>query len=176
MSEPRDEVDVIPVGAAQWPLIEGLFQFYVYDFSEMEPVQSAEFDVDPRGRFGDYPYIDSDWSEPARIPLVIRWRGRPAGFALLNDHSHSGLTADHNMAEFFVMRKYRRQGVASAAVRQILVRYPGLWEAAVAARNTAARAFWPRAVTATPGVRDLTILEGDGVRWTGPILRFTVDP
>ena len=55
-------------------------------------------------------------------------------------------------------------------------RYPGVWEIAVAERNTIARAFWPDAVAATPGVRELSTLEGDRVHWTGPILRFTVAP
>ena len=66
--------------------------------------------------------------------------------------------------------------VARAAVQAILNRYPGRWEAAIAERNTAARAFWPAAVAATPGVHDLTTLQGDGVHWTGPILGFTVRP
>jgi predicted acetyltransferase len=94
---------------------------------------------------------------------------------LINSHSHSGRLVDRNMGEFFVMRKYRRCGVASAAVRTILTRYPGRWEAAIMQRNTAAQAFWPRAVAATPGVRDLATLQGDGVNWTGPILSFVVD-
>lgn len=42
-------------------------------------------------------------------------------------------------------------------------------------RNTGAKAFWPRAIAATPGVRDLTTLDGDGVLWTGPIHVFTVE-
>jgi predicted acetyltransferase len=73
------------------------------------------------------------------------------------------------------MRKYRRGGVASAAVRAIVTRYPGVWEAAIMQRNTPAQAFWPRAVAATPGVRDIETLQGDGVEWIGPIVRFRVD-
>jgi len=64
--------------------------------------------------------------------------------------------------------------VASAAVREILTRYPGRWEAAIMQRNKAAQAFWPRAVAATPGVRDSRRSRGDGVEWTGPILRFAI--
>lgn len=100
--------------------------------------------------------------------------GRPVGFALINAVAHSGPPVYRNMAEFFVLRRHRRAGLASAAVRAILTRWPGRWEIAVAGRNTGAHAFWPRAVAATPGVRDLTVMEGDRVHWTGPILRFTV--
>jgi len=38
-----------------------------------------------------------------------------AGFALLNDKSHTGDKVDRNVAEFFVLRKYRGSGIATAA-------------------------------------------------------------
>jgi predicted acetyltransferase len=175
MTGEADGVDVTRVGEAERPLIEGLFQFYAYDFSELEPPGSPAFEPEADGRFAAYAPMESYWREPSRIPLVIRRDGRPVGFALINALSHSGLPVERNMAEFFVMRKHRRGGVARAAVQSILSRHPGLWEIAVAERNTVARAFWPGAIAATPGVRDLTTLAGDGVRWTGPIHRFNVD-
>ena len=167
------EVDVAPAGEADRRLIAGLAQFYVYDFSELEPLGSEDFEPGADGRFGPVPHMASYWRDASRLPLLIRRGGRPVGFALINAVAHSGLPVDRNMAEFFVLRKHRRAGVASVALRAILTRWPGRWEIAIADRNTAARAFWPRAVAATPGVRDLTVLEGDGVHWRGPILRFT---
>jgi predicted acetyltransferase len=167
-------VDVAPATAGEKPLIEGMFQFYIYDFSEMTPADPDDFELEADGTFGRYEYMDAYWREPERIPLIIRSGGRVAGFAMLNGHSHSGRPVDRNMGEFFVLRKYRRAGVASAAVRAILPRYPGIWEAAIMQRNAAAKLFWPRAVAATPGVRDIETLEGDGVGWSGPILRFVV--
>ena len=127
------------------------------------------------GAFGPPVDLDVYWRDPEHIPLIIRAGGRVAGFALIDRHSHSGLPLDRNFGEFFVMRKYRRGGVASAAVSAIVTGYPGVWEAAIMQRNTAAQAFWPRAVAAAPGVRDIEKLEGDGVEWTGPILRFAVE-
>ena len=168
-------VSISVADAAERPLIEGLFQLYVYDFSELEPADSPDFEVGPDGRFGPSPYIGDYWTEPSRTPIIIRRGVRTVGFALLNGVGHSGLPVDRNMAEFFVMRKHRRAGVASAAVRALLTGYTGLWEIAVAERNSGARAFWPGAVAATPGVRGLETLQGDGVRWRGPILRFIVD-
>lgn len=169
--------DITVTGAieAERALIAAMFQYYVYDFSEMGSPDDDDFDLEPDGTFGRYEHMGAYWREPARIPLIIRRGGKLAGFALINDHSHSGLQLDRNFGEFFVLRKYRRAGVASAAVRKILTRYPGRWEAAMMQRNTAAQAFWPRAVAATPGVRDMVTIQGDGARWTGPILRFIVE-
>jgi hypothetical protein len=62
-----------------------------------------------------------------------------AGFALINTRSHRSGRVDYNVAEFFVARKYRRRGAATEAVCQVLARYPGHWEIAVAERNVAAR-------------------------------------
>ncbi|HZC17089.1 MAG TPA: GNAT family N-acetyltransferase [Caulobacteraceae bacterium] len=169
-----NDVEITLATEAERPLLAGMLQFYFYDFSEFEPPGSDNMELEPNGQFGAYLYLDDYWLEPSRAPLIIRWRGRPAGFALLSDFSHSGRTIDRNMSEFFVMRKHRRGGVGSTAVREILTRYPGRWEIAIVQRNTGAKAFWPRAIAATPGVRDLTTFEGDGVRWTGPIHAFAV--
>jgi predicted acetyltransferase len=175
MASVGTRVEVTPASAAERPLIEAMFQYYIYDFSEMGSPDDGEFDLEPDGTFGAYDYMDAYWREAARIPLIIRRGGKLAGFALVNDHSHSGQPLDRNMGEFFVLRKYRRAGVASAAVRAILTRYPGRWEAAMMARNLGAQGFWPRAVAAVPGVRDMVTIQGDGAEWNGPILRFVVE-
>jgi predicted acetyltransferase len=166
---------VTPATAAERSILEALAQFYVYDFSELEPPGSDALDFEAHGAFGPLPHLAEYWTDPDRHPQLIRLGDKLAGFALINTHSHRGGQVERNMAEFFVARKFRRQGVASEAVRQILALCPGRWEVAVAARNTAALVFWPRAIAAA-GVTDLTRLEGDGVHWRGPIWTFVAGP
>ena len=120
--------------------------------------------------------MDSYWSDPARIPLLIRVDGQLAGLALINDYSHSGQPADRNMAEFFVVRKHRRGGVGTAAAQAIFSRWPGLWEAAVARRNTAALPFWRKAAASHPACRGVEEIDLSNDHWDGPILRFRIDP
>jgi predicted acetyltransferase len=156
------------------PLIEGLTQFYIYDFSEMAPVDPNGFAFNERGCYDPLTDMADYWGREGYHPLIIRVEGRAAGFALINTVSHSGGTVERNMGEFFVARLYRRAGVASEAVRQILALYPGRWEAAVMARNLAAQAFWPRAISSAAGVSGLRRLEGHGEHWRGPIWAFTV--
>jgi predicted acetyltransferase len=153
-------------------LIEGLFQFYVYDFSEFEPAGSDRFDVNAEARFDPYPLLDQYWRDPACVPLLIRVGGKLAGFALINAFAHSGQATDRSMAEFFILRKYRRGGLGAAVVAEILARYPGRWEIAIARRNAPAMGFWPRAVGALGFVRELKTLEMDEDLWRGPILQF----
>lgn len=168
-------VSVTLATEAERPLIMGLLQFYFYDFSEMEPEGSENLEINEQGSF-DLGSLDGPWSEDGFYPLVIRLGGKPAGFALINTHSHQGGTVERNMGEFFVVRKHRRAGVAQEAVRQCLALYPGRWEVAVVERNVAAKAFWPRAIAAAANVSQLTRIEGDGDHWTGPIWTFLAAP
>ena len=180
MREPRllgpaveeDAVSVRLASESERTLVERLSQFYIYDFSEMEPSGSNAMELSEQGDYLPLVELDSYWRIEGFRALLIRVKDRPAGFALINTLSRHGDMAEHNMAEFFIARKHRRRRVATEAVRQILARYPGRWEIAVAERNLAARAFWPRALTATPGVSELVRLDGNGERWRGPIWRF----
>ena len=154
-------------------LIEGLLQFYVYDFSELEPAASDRFDFDAAGGYPPWDDLDDYWRRAGFHPLLILASGKTAGFALINTHSHRGGAIERNMGEFFIARKFRRGGVGASAVAHILAALPGIWEVAVAERNLAAKAFWPRAIAAAPGVSGLVRLEGDAGHWRGPIWRFT---
>lgn len=170
IEQQSETVSVEPARTDERCLIEGLFQFYAYDFSEFSARGSLEFDAN--GRISIDPGLDAYWRDPERWPLIIRAGEQVAGFALLNTHSHRGGRVERNMAEFFVARRFRRRGVATAAVHQIFRLHPGDWEVAVAAANAAALAFWPRAIESAPNVSRVTRLEGDGEHWTGPIWSF----
>jgi predicted acetyltransferase len=172
MSSDEHTVSVMLATLDEKPLIDGLAQFYIYDFSEMGP-STTDFPFDASGRFYPLPHFDEFWSEAGRSALVIRSGTETAGFALLNTHSHlTGGEVERNMAEFFVARGFRRHGVGMAAVRQILAAYPGHWEIAVVERNTGAKAFWPRAIAAAPNVSGIVQHQGDGQNWRGPIWSF----
>jgi predicted acetyltransferase len=168
-------INVAPASAAERPLLEGLFQFYVYDFAEFTAPESTAFEFDEAGRFGAYPPMDSYWADADRWPLLIRIDGRAAGFALVNTLSHCGEPIDRNMGEFFVARRYRRHGIASEAARLILAMHPGLWEVAVAQRNLPAKSFWPKAIARAPNVREIRRVEQNDERWRGSIWHFRAD-
>ena len=165
-------VTVEPAGGEGRVLLEALARLYAYDFSEFEPEGSDRFAFDERGEMAVRIDLDRYLHTPGAFALLLRVRGRPAGFALIDARSHRGASLDHNVGEVFVARGYRRRGVAAEAVRLILARHPGRWEAAVAQRNLAAQAFWPRAL-AGADVRRLTRHEADGPDWRGPIWSFT---
>lgn len=153
-------------------IVSRMMQFYIYDFTELLPPAKIP-DLQESGDFDPYPDLEGYWSNADHSGWLIHADGKLAGFALLNNHTHIGRPVDFNMAEFFVARPFRRRGVARAAFHRLLNMHPGSWEVAIGAYNKPAQDFWPRTIAAA-NVSELETLEGDGVAWTGPILRFRV--
>jgi predicted acetyltransferase len=166
------EVTLEPVGRERRQTLVNLFQLYAHDFSD-QWFDRPEGELDEDGRLEEYGLMDSYWSEPNHEVMLIRADGRIAGFVMVNDHSHADLPLDYAIAEFFVARKHRREGVGRAAALAVIGARPGLWELAVARRNTGAQPFW-RKVAAELAAGEVEELDRDDERWNGLILRFRV--
>ncbi len=169
MAEPVvHEVTIEEVPAPGRPILERLLQLYLHDFSEHAPLGSPHGEVGEDGLFV-YSWLDGYWREEGRVPLLVRADGHIAGFALLNRWSALDRPLDRSVAEFFVLRKYRRARVGTRAAGLIFRRYRGRWEVPVAGYNPQALRFWRSAIDAL-GPQGVTEQMGDGGRWSGPVL------
>ena len=121
------------------PLLANLLELYLHDLSEAFPVIELGFD----GRFG-YDALPLYWSEPERrFPFLIRYGHRVVGFVLATRGSPASDDPDvFDVAEFFVIRRHRRSGVARRAAFLIWDRFPGRWIVRVSEGNTGALPFW----------------------------------
>ncbi len=128
------EVALEPTPQSAKGVLAQLLELYVYDYSEY-----MGWDVDEHGRFG-YELLDSYWTDADRHPFFIRADGRLAGFVLVCSGT------PHDMAEFFVLRKYRRTGIGTVAARQAFARFPGEWQVRQMPQNPSATEFWHRAI------------------------------
>lgn len=151
-----------------------LAQLYMHDFSDLLPPE-RRVTVGDDGRFPEDLHLDHYWSDPDCSVWFLRADGALAGFALLNRHSHCARPVDFNMGEFFVARPHRREGVGMRAAVELIAMHPGQWEIAAGAHNVPAQKFWP-AVIAKVAAAAVETLRGDGVAWSGPIMRFVVRP
>ncbi|MFC3077026.1 GNAT family N-acetyltransferase [Phenylobacterium terrae] len=161
-----------PAGADRIATLANLFQLYTHDFSE-HWAGTDEGELEEDGRFAPYPYLESYWSDADRVPLLLRAAGRLAGFCLINRHHHGARPVDWNVAEFFVVRKHRRAGVGAAAATAVFQARPGVWEVAVARRNTGALVFWRGVIESQPGLSALHELD-DASDWDGTVFRFRI--
>lgn len=146
---------IIPARDDFRPLIANLIQLYLYDMTESMP-----FPVGPDGRF-EYDFFDRFW----RFPYLIQSGDEIAGFAFVIDQCP--LTARKPcwfMAEFFVLKAYRRRGVGQAAVAAILGHHPGDWHVAVPLANEPAQAFWESALQTCHSTTSEIVFEGDDWR------------
>jgi predicted acetyltransferase len=150
--------------------LDNLMQLYAHDWSEILPL-----DVGADGRFAAYA-LDGYWREPWRHALTVRVDGRLAGFALVDGKSRlTGADGVFDMAEFFVLRRYRRQGVGTRAAKLAFDRFRGPWEVRERAEHPDATAFWRRAIGQYTGGRFEDIPWSDEI-WRGPVQRFSTDP
>src|SRR5450755_3396437 len=116
-----DHLEVIPASAEQQSILANLVELYAHDFSEFHDLELGE-----DGRFG-YDSLPLYWSDPNRHPFLIRSEGKLAGFVLVKQVS-SGNEMVWDMAEFLVVRKYRKRGIGAAVANNIWKRFPGKWE------------------------------------------------
>lgn len=156
------KIEVVPATAEQAPILANLLQFYAHDFSEFHDVE-----IGADGRFVYNP-LPLYWSERGRHPFLVWVDGELAGFVLVKKGSEvSGNGNVWDMAEFFVLRAYRRRGVGTRIAHEVWKRLPGEWDVRVMQSNVAALNFWTRAIAEFTGEDiDAAHFEKDGERWT----------
>jgi predicted acetyltransferase len=125
------KVEIVPVAASERDVLWRHLQFYIYDMTQFTGAQ-AEDGVFAYRHFSAYLQNGAD-----RGAFWAKVGSEIAGFALVK------LDGDcREMAEFFILRRWRRRGVGHAFARQLMGRSPGPWKLRELANNTAAIAFW----------------------------------
>jgi predicted acetyltransferase len=152
-----DNVAVILAGPEQEPILANLLELYAHDFSEFRDIE-----IGPDGRFGYNP-LPLYWSEADRHPFLVKVNGRLAGLILVKRRSEvSGDATVWDMAEFFILRGYRKHGIGTQAARQVWKQFSGRWEVRVMESNLLAFRFWVNAISKFMGetVRPTRIKRG----------------
>ncbi len=131
-------LDIRPATADDRLPLYRMLELYQHDLSDV-----WEQDLDSHGEYGYA--LDDYWGDPACLPFVFVVAGRYAGFALVDaDVRLAG--SERWIAQFFVLKKYRRQGFGRAAARALFGLMPGRWEVGQMPLNTPAQAFWRRVI------------------------------
>jgi predicted acetyltransferase len=165
-----NKIEVSPAEVVERPVLRRLMELYQYDFSEFDGA-----DISPLGVY-EYPYLDHYWVEPERSPFLVRVNGNLAGFVLVARYNYlSGHKDAWVLAEFFIMRKYRRQGVGEQVARFIFDQFPGAWQVGQINENTAATIFWRKVISRyTHDHFEEHVLDSD--HWHGPVQVFSSPP
>jgi predicted acetyltransferase len=95
-----------------------------------------------------------------------------AGFVLVSRYNYLSPEKDNwIIAEFLIMRKYRRHGIGTRVATRIFDMFPGKWQVAQVAANQPAQAFWRKVINRyTMGYYTEVFLNND--IWQGPVFSF----
>lgn len=122
-------------------ILAHLLELYEYDFSEYN-----HNDVSQLGLYG-YSYLDYYWTEDNRFAYFIKIDGKYAGFVMICDYCYVSKNDDRFfMSEFFVMKKYRKQGIGMTVLKKIFDLHKGKWELSVYPKNKPSVNFWKKAI------------------------------
>ncbi|WP_438349955.1 GNAT family N-acetyltransferase [Paenibacillus sp. FA6] len=132
--------ELIQVNKEYKEVLANLMQFYIYDFSEF-----IKCDVEKGGLYGAYPLEDYWKEENHRFAYVIKQDNKYVGFVLVRLIE----TAErdyYSIAEFFILKKYRREGIGKAVAARIFDLHKGQWEVYQIEGNKSAQIFWNKAI------------------------------
>lgn len=122
-------------------ILRNLLEKYDYEFSQWD-----KRDVNNLGLYG-YPYLDHYWTDKKRWAYFILVDGKLAGFAMVNNLPEvDNSETDFQMAEFFVLHKYRRTGVGKQAFFKVLEIHKGKWQLKRHPANIASVHFWDHVI------------------------------
>jgi predicted acetyltransferase len=138
---PPSTIQIRPAPAGEKTLLANLLELYMHDFCDF-----VDLEIGPDGRFG-WDDLDIYWTEPARHPLLVYVDARLAGFALIDGLPRGSPEVQvWDVAEFFILRGFRRTGIGTQVAHQVWRRFPGRWEVRVLVSNQPAYRFWHRAI------------------------------
>jgi predicted acetyltransferase len=150
------QIEVLSASSKQQSIVANLLQLYAHDFSEFH-----DLELGADGRF-EYKPLPLYWSDPTRHPFLVKVDCQLAGFVLVK-REEKGVW---DVAEFFIARAYRRQGIGMKVAHEVWKRFPGLWQVRVMQLNGAGVNFWHRAIAAFTGQEiDPTQVEKLGEFW-----------
>ncbi len=136
-------VRLVPASKDHQGWISAELQAYLAELS-----QFASIDKNAAGQY-EYPYLDHYWREPDRYPFVIYLDDDAAGFLLMReDLNPADESSLREIAELYVLPAFRQRSVASSAVKEVTVYFPGNWRAAVLSTNDVAYTFWRQLISA----------------------------
>jgi len=142
--------------------LRNLLQLYVYDFTEF-----LAFDLNDEGLYKEY-LVDDYFTSSEKSAFLVRIDDKLAGFVLVSDETILNENQGGKcIKEFFVTRRYRRQGVGRIVARLTWDLYPGKWEMKVELTNKPAQQFWEAAIRAYPNKEWFRRQECNTNGWNG---------
>lgn len=122
-------------------IIYNLMQLYTYELSFFED-ETTNFKLLDNGLFAISKYIDLYWKEENRHPYLLKYENEIAGFVMIRFNEENM----YEIAEFFVLNKYRKLGAGTFMAKEVFEKHKGKWEIRTLLKNKRAQEFWRKVV------------------------------
>jgi predicted acetyltransferase len=122
-------------------ILKNLLEKYGYEFS-----QYNKLDINDFGLYG-YDYLDCYWYEDNRYPFFIKVDNKLAGFIMVNDYTEIKRNPlNYAISEYFILYKYRRNGIGRYCIKYILDKFKGKWQLKYHPKNEISKKFWIKTI------------------------------
>ena len=144
MSKKMSDIQIIPACPDDYPIVQNLAQYYVYDRTKY-----MGWECSKEGLFEciDFKHYFTSLGEEA---FLIKVEGEIAGFVLL-DKEYILEPVDWNMGEFFIIAKFQGKQIAATVAHEIFKTHAGKWHVAVMPENVQADKFWRKVIAEVTG-------------------------
>ena len=133
------QLELLPITNRNLPVLQNLMQLYLYDFSVYLDDEDGRMDqnglYDPGFSLKRYVAGTDSWGNLARQDDQF------VGFVLLSSRVRNK-EIGRSVDEFFVLRKFRRQGVGRTLAFAAFDTFAGYWEIGQIEQNRPAQDFW----------------------------------
>jgi predicted acetyltransferase len=140
-----DKPQLIPATLADYPVIQNMARFYVYDLSRDCGFISKDWALPSDGLYesSDFKHYFEDSTRQA---FLVKVEDELAGFVLLNQ-AHVNPKTERNIGEFFILAKFQGKGIGRKVANQLWETYPQRWEVSVIPENKKSLSFWRQAIS-----------------------------
>lgn len=130
------KIRIVNVNIYEKEILAELLEKYNYEFSQYD-----RRELPTNARYG-YKYLNNYFTDNDRYAYFIYCDTKLAGFALIRKNPDCERSANWSVAEFFVIYNYRRQGVATEAIKQLFDIHKGYYHINYHKKNIASELFW----------------------------------
>lgn len=135
------EFKLIKVEEKDKNVIYNLMQLYTYELSFFED-ETTKFTMLDSGLYVMNKYVEKYWQEENRNPYILKHNNELVGFVLQRYNEEN----INEIAEFFVLNKYRNMGAGTYMANKMFQLYKGKWEVRTLIKNERAQNFWRKTI------------------------------
>ncbi len=133
----ENNIKLVEINENKKYILDNLVSLYLHDLSEF----ADDLKVNEEGKFV-YGGLEYYFKIEELTAFFIYYKEEIAGFVLLNRGKYAGGEADYSIHELFVLKPFRKKGVATKAIQKVLEMYKGRYKIEQLEENKLAISFW----------------------------------